>query len=78
MDLTQYKVVDFFTNTTLRVRTLDELEDWLVEKQATKTDEFYRQIELLRGALESGQDYQWYAAALYLTIIKKKTRRKTK
>lgn len=79
MDLTQYKIKDIYSGSVLRVSTMDDLRDWLMEKTVTKTDEFLRQIKLLGAALDSGGEYKWHAVALGLEMEpKKKTRRRTK
>lgn len=78
LDLTQYKVVDFYTKRVLRLSNTQELSDWLWNNTATKSDGLRDTIDGLVSALESGEEYKYHALANELEITPKKTRRKTK
>lgn len=63
MGIVDFKLRDVYTGTLIRLRSTEDLKDWLVGKYATLMPEQLRCIEGLCAAFESGEDPTWWAAA---------------
>lgn len=74
-----FKIKDVYSGSLVRVRTTEELGDWLRGKYATLMPEQDRCITRLCEAIDEGEDPTWWGAACGLTIepVKKKRSRKT-
>lgn len=79
MSVPDFKITDKFTGTLVRVRTEDELEEWLRSRYASLMPEQERCIVRLCATLAEGSDPMWWAAACDLVVepVKKKRGRKS-
>ena len=75
-DLTAYKIKDLYTGRLIKVKTVEELKQWLWDNNKTQSDALYGTIEGLVNVLENDQDFKWYAAANMISMERPKGRRK--
>ena len=76
--MSEFKIKDMYSGSLVRVKTSEDLHEWLTSKYATLMSEQERCIDGLKDALDNGADPTWWGAACGLSIelAKKKRSRK--